>query len=122
MASNNLDYEVLPATPASWPELLSKTVDDLSKIVRTEIAVLERTLQRVVESQTDRIIGVMFLLVACAYGSLFLLGGVVLLIHLWLDWWLSLMITGSVVMAAGVLIQQRMSAAAAARRVSTPNK
>jgi hypothetical protein len=114
-SSNQVDYQVVPAEPASWPQLLSKTVDDLSKIVRTEIALAERTLQLVVESQTEKITGLLFLLVACAYGSLFLLGGVVLLLHLWLDWWLAFLITGALVMVAGLLLQLRMSALARAK-------
>jgi hypothetical protein len=56
-----------------------------------------------------------FLLVALVYGSLFLLGGIVLLLHLWLDWWLAFLITGFVIIGAGVLFQLRMTAAARAK-------
>jgi hypothetical protein len=47
---------------------------------------LEVMLKRVIEAQTDKIVGMLFLLVALSYGSLFLFGGIVLLIHLWLEW------------------------------------
>lgn len=73
---------------------------------------LEVTLKRLIEAQTDKIVGMLALLVAVIYGSLFLLGGVVLLIHLWLAWWLSFLITGSAIVSAGVFFQIRMSAAA----------
>jgi uncharacterized membrane protein len=111
----DVDYGVIPAENPNWPELLSKTVDDLSKIARTEIELLEATLKRLIEVQTDKIVGMLFLLIALIYGSLFLLGGIVLLIHLWLDWWLAFLITGFVIVCAGVFFQLRMSAAARAK-------
>jgi hypothetical protein len=40
----DVDYRVLPAENPNWPELLSKTVDDLSRIARTEIELLVATL------------------------------------------------------------------------------
>ncbi|MBV8475227.1 MAG: phage holin family protein [Acidobacteriaceae bacterium] len=106
------NYQVIPAASPDWPQLLSKTVDDLSKVARTEIQLLEITLQRLIESQVDNIVGMLVLVVALAYGSLFLLGGIVLLIHLWLAWWLSFLITGVVICSAGVAFQMRMTAAA----------
>jgi hypothetical protein len=111
----DLDYRALPAENPDWPELLSKTVDDLSRIARTEIELLEATFKRLIEAQTDKIVGMVFLLVALVYGSLFLLGGIVLLIHLWLDWWLAFIITGFVIVGAGVFFQLRMTAAARAK-------
>src|SRR6185437_11263513 len=105
-------YRVESTELPNWPELLSKTVDDLSRIGRTEIELLEATLRRLITAQTDKIVGMLFLLVALIYGSWFLLGGMVLLLHVWLDWWLSFLITGGVIVAAGVFFQMRMMAAA----------
>jgi hypothetical protein len=96
----------------NWPELLAKTVDDLAKVASTEIRLLEVTLKRLIESQTDKIVGMLGLVVALGYGSLFLLGGIVLLLHLWLAWWLSLVITGAAVCSAGIAFQMVMSAVA----------
>ena len=110
-SGDDLKYRVASAENPNWPELVSRTVDDLSRIARTEIELLEVTLKRVIEAQTDKIVGMLSLLVALIYGSLFLLGGIVLLIHLWLDWWLSFLITGAAIVAAGVIFQMRMAAA-----------
>ena len=65
------------------------------------------------EAQTDKIAGVLILLVALIYGSLFLLGGVVLLLHLWL----SILITGGLIVGAGILAQMTLSAAARKKRL-----
>jgi hypothetical protein len=109
---NNDTYQIAKVENPNWPELLSKTVDDLSRVARTEIELLEATFKRLIEAETDKIAGMLVLVVALIYGSLFLLGGVVLLIHLWLAWWLSFLITGIVICSAGVVFQMRMTAAA----------
>jgi hypothetical protein len=43
----------------NWPELLSKTVDDLSRIGRTEIELLETRLKHLIEAQTNNIAGML---------------------------------------------------------------
>ena len=120
MAGNteHVDHEVRPAPAPNVPELLAKTVDDLSRIVRSEIGLLRLTLQQVVEAQTDRVFGMLALLVAVSYGSLFLLGGIVLLIHVWLAWWIAFLITGAAVSSFGVMMLVLMLARARAKSAS----
>lgn len=107
-----VEHEIVAEGSPNWPKLLSKTVDDLSRIGRTEIELLETRLKHVIEAQTDNVAGVIVLLVALGYGSLFLLGGLVLLIHLWLAWWLSFLIIGIAMASTGIIFQRRMVAAA----------
>ena len=114
MATHNEPAVVSELNP-NWPELLSRTVDDLSRIGRTEIELLETRLHHLIEAQTDNITGALVLVVALSYGSLFLLGGLVLLIHLWLAWWLSFLIVGIIIASTGIVFQMRMSAAARAK-------
>ena len=106
---NTSDRALVDETP-NWPQLLSKTVDDLTRIAQTEIELLESKTRTLLESQVDKIAGMLFLLVALSYGSLFLLGGVVLLIHLWLAWWLSFLITGAAIVLAGIFFKLSMTA------------
>lgn len=107
------------AEVTNWPQLLSKTVDDLSRIARTEMELLELTLKRLMEAQAEKVVGLLILLVALSYGSLLLLGGIVLLIHLWLAWWLSLLIAGIVITSTGIFFRTMMKAAARKRDVKT---
>lgn len=112
MATHDEHYQIVPEASPNWPELLSKVVDDLSRIGKTEVELLETRLKHLIEAQIHNIAGMLVLVVALSYGSLFLLGGLVLLIHLWLEWWLSFLIVGIVVASAGVVFQIRMAAAA----------
>jgi hypothetical protein len=106
-----VNHVVPPETP-NWSELLSRTVDDLSRIARTEMELLAAVTKRLLEAQTEKLAGAMVLLIAISHGSLFVLGGVVLLLHLWLWWWLSFLITGFTVMAAGLVFWMAISKAA----------
>jgi hypothetical protein len=110
--SNTINHPGGPLAEPDWAELLAKTVDDLSVIAKTEIELLEALLKRIIAAQGERLVGIIIMLVALSYGSLLLLGGVVLLIHLWLAWWLSLLITGAALVIAGVGAQMAMFAAA----------
>jgi cation transport ATPase len=102
-------------TDSTWPKLLAETVDEVARIVRTEIRLAEASLKRIIESQTERVMGALFLLVALVYGSMFVLGGVVLLIHQWLAWWMAFGITGIVIIVAGFTFQTIMARRAASK-------
>jgi hypothetical protein len=79
---NNSRQALAEVTP-NWPEVLSKTIDDLSRIARTEMELLVAKLGLLLEAQTDKIAGMLFLIVALSYGSLFLLG----LVAFFFDHW-----------------------------------
>jgi hypothetical protein len=108
----NVNHELVSVKDPNWPKLLSDTVDDLSRILRIDIELLELKFKRRLEAQIEKVVGVLILLVALIYGSLFLLGGAILLLHWWLAWWLSMLITGSVIVIMGIVVQMRLSAAA----------
>jgi hypothetical protein len=76
--------QALAEVTSNWPQLLSKTTDDLSLIARTEMELLVAKLGLLLEAQTDKITGagVLLLIVALSYGSLVVLGGIVRLIDL----------------------------------------
>jgi O-antigen/teichoic acid export membrane protein len=54
-----------------------------------------------------------FLLIALAYGSMFVFSGVVLLVHQWLVWWMAFGITGIVIVIAEFGFQTIMARRAA---------
>jgi hypothetical protein len=88
-------------TDSTWSQLFAETIDEVARIIRTEIRLAEASLSRMVENQTERVFAAMLLLAALVCGSLFVLGSVVLLIHQWLVWWMALGVTGTVTIAAG---------------------
>ena|SRR5690348_13126725 len=89
----------LGVTDSTWSQLLAETVDEVARIVRTEIGLAEASLSRLLERKTERAYGVVLLLVALVYGLMFVLSSAVLLIHQWLAWWMAFGIAGVVVIA-----------------------
>jgi hypothetical protein len=55
---DNNSRQALAEGSPNWPELLSKTIDDLSRIARTEMELLVAKLGLLLEAQTDKITGV----------------------------------------------------------------
>jgi hypothetical protein len=106
--TDQVNHGFMPADQPNWPELMSKTVGDLSHIAKTEIELLEASLRRLIESEANKIIGILLFLVASLYGSVFFLGGLVALLHLWLAWWLALLITGAATVSVGLLVKLAM--------------
>jgi putative superfamily III holin-X len=100
-------------TDATWSQLLGETLDEVARIVRTEIGLAEASLSRMVQNQTERVFGEIVLLFALIYGATFVLGSLVLLIHQWLAWWIAFGITGIVIIAAGLGFQAIMARRAA---------
>jgi hypothetical protein len=101
-------------TDATWSQLLGVTLDEVARIVRTEIRLAEASLGRMVENQTERVFGAVVLLFALIYGATFVLGSLVLLIHQWLVWWIAFGLTGIVIIIAGLgfhIIMARRAAA-----------
>src|SRR5579871_1680113 len=108
----NANASVSSKETPNWPELLSKVADDLARVVSGEIRLLEATVKQVIEAQSEKLAGLLVALVAFGYGFLLLVGAIVLFIHLWLDWWLSLLITALAVIAAGVFFRMWMARSA----------
>jgi hypothetical protein len=103
--TDQVKHQFVPGDQPNWPELMSKTVGDLSQIAKTEIELLAANLRRLIESEANRVLGILFFLIASLYGSVLLLGGVVLLLHVWLAWWLAFLVTGGATVCAGLLIK-----------------
>src|SRR5215831_15444210 len=113
--SNDLNTSVRPTETPNWPELLSKTVDDLTRVLGSEARLVEATLKQLIEARGEKLVGLLVAMIALGYGALLLVGAIILFIHLWLDWWLSFLITAVAVIAAGVLFQMAMGRSARAK-------
>jgi hypothetical protein len=81
--------------------LLSKTICDLSQLAHAEFELHEAGLKQVIEGQIDRMPILGLLTAILMYGLLLFIGGLVLLIHLWL----ALLIVGAAAIAGGLVFR-----------------
>ena len=102
-----------PGTDADWSTLVGRAIDDVSRIIHSEIGLFETTLRAAVEGQTDYALANLATVAVMICGAVCMLGALILLLHQWLQWWQALAITGGAAFAAGIAIH-----ATAGRRVA----
>jgi hypothetical protein len=117
------------ATAPEWPVLVSRAVDDLSRILRAEINLLQLGIKDVVEREIDRALKAIIALVLIICGAICAIGAAILLLQVVLDsWWLAFAIVAASAIGAGVtlwfLIGRRppVSIVSVASRSSLPSE
>jgi hypothetical protein len=93
-----------PGTEGDWSTLVGKAIDDVSRIIQSEIGLLETTLRAVVEEQTDYALANLATVAVMICAAICMLGALILLLHQWLQWWLAFAIAGLVASAVGIAI------------------
>ena len=97
-----LTNEPAAASP-DWATLTERALDDLSRIVRSEIHMLQTSIETAVEARIDRVVTRAMTIAAMVCGAFCVLCAVILLLHQWLPWWQSFGIGGFSLLAFGVV-------------------
>jgi hypothetical protein len=88
-------------TTTEWSTLLGRMLEDLSRIIRLELQLLEARLVPSLTGMGDRVIASLVILFAGVIGGSCLLAALILLLHQWMKWWQSFAIGGVVAIACG---------------------
>ena len=97
-----LTSERVAASP-DWATLTERALDDLSRIVRSEIHMLQTSIEAAVEARIDSVVTRSMTITAMVCGASCILCAVILLLHQWLPWWQSFGIAGFSLLATGVV-------------------
>jgi hypothetical protein len=100
-------------TEGDWSTLVGRAIEDVSRIIQSEIGLLETTLRAVVEEQTDYALANLAAVAVMICAALCMLVALILFLHQWLQLWLAFAIAGIVASTAGIAIH-----AAVGRRVA----
>jgi len=100
-------------TEGDWSTLVGRAIDDVSRIIQSEIGLFETTLRGAVEEQTDYALANLATVAVMICATICMLGALILFLHQWLQWWLAFAIAGLVAFAVGIAIH-----ATAGRRVA----
>ncbi|HTT76038.1 MAG TPA: phage holin family protein [Candidatus Binataceae bacterium] len=96
-----------PNAPPDWPTLLARLADNLARVVRAEILLLENRLGRNVAVEIKRAVAgaaAFLVLGLCAFlGVVCLLAGYVLLLHHWMAAWLACGAGGLTIIFLGLI-------------------
>lgn len=89
-----------PEAP-DWPTLIARIVNDLARIVQTEIRLFRAGLNPIFSSAIDRLLANTVALAAFMAGGVCLLVALIVFLHRWLRWDESLAITGATSVLVG---------------------
>jgi Putative Actinobacterial Holin-X, holin superfamily III len=90
-----------PRTETEWSTLLGRMLEDVSRIMRLELQLLEARIAPSLTGMADRAIAALVLLFAGVIGGSCLLAALILLLHEWMKWWQASAIGGVVAIACG---------------------
>jgi hypothetical protein len=84
------------AVEADWSTLVARAVDDISRILQSEIRLLSASLKTVLEEQIERVLAFMATGALLAGGAICMLAALILFLHeyVMLPWWQSFGIVG----------------------------
>lgn len=91
------------STETEWSTLLSRMLEDLSRIIRLELQLLEARIAPSLTGLADRAIAALVILFAGVIGGSCFLAALILLLHEWMKWWQAFAIGGVVAIACGVV-------------------
>jgi len=103
-------------TEGDWSTLVGRAIDDVSRIIQSEIGLVEVTLRAVVEEQTDYALANLATVAVMICAAICLLIALILFLHQWLQWWLAFAIAGLGAGAVGVAIHATVGRRVAVRK------
>src|SRR5216683_3989918 len=95
-------------TATEWSTLLGRMLEDLSRIIRLELQLLEARLAPSLTGMADRAIATLVILFAGVIGGSCLLAALILLLHEWMKWWQAFAIGGVVTIVCALAVNASM--------------
>lgn len=110
MAENQLihrnDRIRTEAREADWASLLARAIDDMTRIVHSELRLLTAGMRTVLDEEIDRVLAFVATGVLTVGGAICVLAAAILFLHEYamLPWWQSFGITGLVLFAIAIAL------------------
>jgi hypothetical protein len=92
------------ARDTDWGSLLARAIDDMTRIVHSELRLLSASLKTTLDEEVDRVLALAATGMLMVGGAICVLAAVILFLHevLMLRWWASFGITGLVLFAIAI--------------------
>lgn len=110
MAENQLipknDRIRAEARDTDWGTLIARAVDDITRIVHSEVRLLIAGISTVFDQEIDRVLAFMAIGVLMVFGAICVLAAAIFFLHeyVMLPWWQSFGITGLALFAIAIAI------------------
>lgn len=100
---NPLTIDPASAANTDWATLTDRVLDDVSRILRSEIHMFQTSVETAIEARIDRAVVRLAIITAMVFGAICILCAWILLLHQWLPWWQSFGIAGLSILAGGIV-------------------
>jgi hypothetical protein len=91
------------AAGPDWATLTDRALDDVSRILRSEMHMFQTSMETAVEARINDVVRRLTTIIAMVCGAICILCALILLLHQWLPWWQSFGIVGLSTLAAGTV-------------------
>jgi hypothetical protein len=108
--------DAAPGAERDWSSLAGRAIEDVSRIIQSEIGLFETTMKVALEEQTDYALANLATVAVMICAAICMLGALILLLHQWVQWWLAFAAAGAVASAAGISIHATLGRRAAVHR------
>ena len=90
-----------------WTTLLARAIDDITRIMQSEIRLVTANMRTILAEQTDRVLGFIASGVLMMFGMMCILAATILFLHEFamLPWWQSFGITGLALFVIAIAVQ-----------------
>jgi hypothetical protein len=104
MTENNpLPIDGVEPALADWPTLIERAVDDVSRILRSEVHMLQTSIGTTLQAQISNTLAHLMIVALMITGAICILGAAILLLHQWLPWWQAFGIAGLAMLIIGIV-------------------
>ena len=90
-----------------WTTLVARALDDITRIMQSEIRLVTTSMRTILAEQTDRVLGFIASGVLMVFGMMCILAAAILFLHEYamLPWWQSFGATGLALFAIAIAVQ-----------------
>jgi Putative Actinobacterial Holin-X, holin superfamily III len=85
-----------------WPTLIERAVNDVSRILQSELHMFQTTMRAVLEGQIATVVAFLAIIAVIICGAICILCAAILLLHQWFPWWEAFGIAGVATCVVGV--------------------
>jgi len=100
--NNPLPVDGTAESHEAWPTLIGRTIDDVSRILRSELQMFQANVADSLEARLTSTVALLTISVVTTGGLGRLVSALILLLHRWLFWWQALGIAGMSLLLTGL--------------------
>jgi len=111
MTDKHLPVDGSVQTYSDWPTLMERALDDVSRILRSEVHMLQTSIGATLEAQFSNALAQLVIVAVMMSGAICVLSAAILLLHQWLPWWQAFGIVGLPLLVVGLVSNAAMKPA-----------